>query len=1845
MELTFDIRADYREVEVARDKMMKLNMQYDEMKRAVENDTIKPEALEAFTRRLEQQRVETERANASYAELVKEFGRKISPDISTDGFERLSKTLEEIQSKGLSTTSALAHIGVALNSYTGIDLRSLGEQIDEQKMKVVMFGKEAERQREVIASMKEEQGRLNEMLAVARSNGQKKEAGNISESILRVKDDIVIATRELQDFNDRQREAVRSVNELSNAYKSLEGAGNAYTNMMSGISDASQKTAELTSMMEAMRSTSSSASASVDELSERSAEYSSRASSLKSEIEAMSASSRLFGNNGSEEYANSIDAIKAKISEYGEAVAASAANASAAYEAQKEHVGTLREQVASLTELMNQAAQVGDVQQASMLAACVQEVSARSIDAQNRLTELAGRASEAQTAMASVASEQERMSSAAQADSSFFGSIIDGAAIARQRVSEAFSSISDSVSSAIEPVKAKFDEMCSHISSSVSSISQSIGLDRLGDAIGSTFSSASDKISNFVTGGGKMNEMLSSFGSMMDGLGVPFTKTVKGIRDMTIAAMKFVMTPIGAVITALAVALKAVHMWMTRNAEGQKAFAAISAYLGSIMNSLIDVVVALGKYIYHAFADNNGVANDYMKSVVSTFKKGFSSLKDIVGGFAKMLRVALNPKEYSWKEFTNGMKQLAKGLGEGFDAAVSAVTTGFKGLVAGTKLVTGMFSDNELGKTVGAAFNDMGAKASKAANLALQDIDNQMKLRDAMEESYRIEKEVAERRGKLYSLEGKERIKEAEALIALEKKRYEGQIDVAKKQLEIKKTQNSLHNSTIEDLQAERDLGVKVLQLQARQAASTRMLERMKYSEERKERKREEKNAKKSANTEDKVASESEKLQNIEEANAEERLKNAVSVEQRIADARISAIADGYQRTRAEREAQSAKEIRDIEMQCDEAVEAEKKRQKAEFDARNAVDKARGKKAAQWSDDMIDTTEIDAIMARYSALVSVTKRAQDRKRVDEMAREYDKQKFEKDDKKNKLKSDISELEELAGKLLQSGDMDGYKHMQALRDRASRELEWLERSMDQWNEYYTKYGTFIEKVRALDEKFIRDTEGMDVNSPKYKIKQKEYQSARSGLDVKKMENDMDWQGAFSGIGAISHKVASLQLSNLREYTKKEEFQGLDIQSKEKIISLIDRLEKEAGPQIRGSFRRFGAAVDAYNEQVARLARAKQEESKASESLIEATQARIEADKRVEAAELAYRKAVKDGTIAQQEAAKTAVRNAKNEAEKAKSNEEDKRQQADNAAEKTRTEESGMRNARTEMASAQRNMQNGINAIGNLLSSGTSLQGTYNAIVQLVSAFKSPKRDESKEKVTTSGDDKKDNKNGDEGEATGDVVQSIGGKVGGIVGAILGLLDKVVEQGGMNFITRLFGKISDVIKISLEETFSGEMIEGVAKSVWGIFRGLGEGLWAGLMGESGNWKEYEELKEKVENLVGVWNSLIEKKREYLSMSYGTEIRRVGEEAKRLLETEYQSIKHLTKEYLRAWETGSHSAGYYIDKAMKNGVYSEKGLWTWERLSYIVGQSVGSAQEIAGLGAEQLRKLKEEAGYWWVTLPKDFQEYLDKLIEAQDSIDDMVDSVKEKLLGISFQGMLDDFISTLQDMGASADDFKKSFMESMRNAIIENTLGEKYKEKLQAIYDEYYKTMNASSGKLSKSQVERFANEINELAEQAYYERDAMLENLGLGTSELDDAQSKAYANASEDSIEELSGRILAMNEGVFSIDGKLNNIVENVCISKGYLGGIKEMIERYGVMDAEDVYNSPSFDAVGFDGINTSLAVILQDIENGSVYRGKWLTELSDINSNTNAAASVLHDVLSELTRIRKKVDVV
>lgn len=393
-------------------------------------------------------------------------------------------------------------------------------------------------------------------------------------------------------------------------------------------------------------------------------------------------------------------------------------------------------------------------------------------------------------------------------------------------------------------------------------------------------------------------------------------------------------------------------------------------------------------------------------------------------------------------------------------------------------------------------------------------------------------------------------------------------------------------------------------------------------------------------------------------------------------------------------------------------------------------------------------------------------------------------------------------------------------------------------------------------------------------------------------------------------------------------------------------------------------------------------------------------------------------------------------------------------------------------------------------------------------------------------------------------------SIGQKGMEVVNAgndVVGMLENFgvkVPEGISKTLDGIGQVMSGLERIDLTKPFSA--ITGAVS----VLAGVGNTI-AGLFGFGGaDYSRYNEMVDEYNKLNEIWDELIDKKKEYIDMSYGPEAAKAGDEAIEIANKSIESYKILGRERLQSGASaGSHSIGVRIRNSMSQELWDQ-----WDEFAKSIGKDPdfigGRLSGLFDLTAEQLEKLKEEAPGFWSKLDGDVQNYLNKIIEGGERIEDIQKAVQEQLTQTSFDSLFDSFIDTLMDMDASSKDFADNFGEYMRKAIFTQMFSKGYEDELRKWYDSFSAAMGKEGG-ITSSDIKDLREGWDIIVNGALEDRKAWEQIVGGGgTFTSQGSSKKGFATMSQDSADELNGRFTALQIAGEEIKNQMMAVVMGI-----------------------------------------------------------------------------------------------
>lgn len=338
------------------------------------------------------------------------------------------------------------------------------------------------------------------------------------------------------------------------------------------------------------------------------------------------------------------------------------------------------------------------------------------------------------------------------------------------------------------------------------------------------------------------------------------------------------------------------------------------------------------------------------------------------------------------------------------------------------------------------------------------------------------------------------------------------------------------------------------------------------------------------------------------------------------------------------------------------------------------------------------------------------------------------------------------------------------------------------------------------------------------------------------------------------------------------------------------------------------------------------------------------------------------------------------------------------------------------------------------------------------------------------------------------------------------------------------------MSGLESIDLTKPFSA--ITGTIK----ILTGIGNTI-AGLFGFGGaDYSGYENMKSKYEDLIDIWDTLIDKKTEYIDINYGTEAQKAAEEATRLTEAQIERQRQLANMLAGSGASaGSHSLGYRVNDRMSSQ--------DWKRLSGLLGQQVGSLGDVLNLDADIIGKVLQDEKFVNVltTVNSDFIEYIQNIEKYGEQLEEIAEKEKEVITGTSFDAFRDGYIDLISDLESTNEDLADNLEKNLQNAFFRSLIANKYNSQIKALYDNWVKL---GEDGLTKDEVESLREQNQAMIDQMIKDREELMNTFGWSSTDSSGSNqspsSGVLTTMSQDSISTFEGIGRNMQTHLANID---------------------------------------------------------------------------------------------------------
>ncbi len=221
----------------------------------------------------------------------------------------------------------------------------------------------------------------------------------------------------------------------------------------------------------------------------------------------------------------------------------------------------------------------------------------------------------------------------------------------------------------------------------------------------------------------------------------------------------------------------------------------------------------------------------------------------------------------------------------------------------------------------------------------------------------------------------------------------------------------------------------------------------------------------------------------------------------------------------------------------------------------------------QWEEYVLKTQP--KIKFDYEAMakaISANAAKSEEDAVNKILDKYYKTQRDRANKIKELKNDIEFLE----KQLKTAEGERKIEIQKSLDDAKRQLSDTESYRQEWNDYLSSYGTFLEKRKALEDKFAMESSGLDQSSPIYKKSKKEYEKSLQELTFDQMKKNLDWEAVFGDLSKMTKTMLDELETKLQSIIKNGK--NLSVESIKEITEKLKEVQSA-----RSQYDTFGASL--------------------------------------------------------------------------------------------------------------------------------------------------------------------------------------------------------------------------------------------------------------------------------------------------------------------------------------------------------------------------------------------------------------------------------------------------------------------------------------------------------------------------------------------------------------------------------------------------------------------------------------------------------------------------------------------
>lgn len=432
---------------------------------------------------------------------------------------------------------------------------------------------------------------------------------------------------------------------------------------------------------------------------------------------------------------------------------------------------------------------------------------------------------------------------------------------------------------------------------------------------------------------------------------------------------------------------------------------------------------------------------------------------------------------------------------------------------------------------------------------------------------------------------------------------------------------------------------------------------------------------------------------------------------------------------------------------------------------------------------------------------------------------------------------------------------------------------------------------------------------------------------------------------------------------------------------------------------------------------------------------------------------------------------------------------------------------------------------------------------------------------------------------------------------------------------------FAESSQYATEGFDKLKSGDFI-GATLSVGKAVNSLGEtfGIWS-----NSNRAEIEKENERLANAMSVNTEALNRLTKKMEEGTAADKARSYEQAKGTMQSNQQSQLQILLNNARTYDGGHSLNSDFYDSY--HGTELEKKMQR-----FFNGKDVHGLSEILSLDVNDVNRLYEteegrelmkeltqkmadagDSGNYGSQIVSDWQSYLSEY--SKEAYDELQNTFRQAVTGVSFDSFKDEFKSTLMDMDSDAKDFAKNMSKHLMESVLDSQMEKLYGQQIQDLYTQWNNALTDDSY-LSDSEISFLKKKQETLTNQMLATRDKLAAITGyddVSSSEASGSINSAKS-MSEDTANELVGRVTAVQLGVEGIR----------TMQSAMLAEMNAKLAVAQVSQTKDASNNQN----ALEGIRQILA--------------ESYIELRGINENTSEVVEPIKKIASDISDVKYKM---